>query len=112
MSSDLFFEEEELALMVTPQELASIVLGLYHEIIERCLWALSEGHWLRSRPIESVQNVVNPLVSGYQKAMLLIRELEDRLDPDYIPAHSLSDEQWRLLDKITTATSWKDIPLG
>ena len=101
-----------MTLEVTAQELASLILASYHEIIERCLWALEEGHWFRSRTMEEAQNVINPMISGYQKAMNLIRTIEDQLDPAYVETFSINEEQWRLLDKITLADSWEDIPLG
>lgn len=99
-------------LEVTAQELASLILAMYHEIIERCLWALEEGHWLRSRDIEDVQSVVNPMVTGYLKAVNLIRTIEDQVDPSFFEVHQISAEQWALLDAITMADSWEDIPLG
>ena len=104
--------EPILTLEVTAQELASLILAMYHEIIERTLWALDEGHWLRSRDIEDVQLVVNPMVTGYLKALNLIRTIEDQVDPSFFEVHQITDEQWKILDKITTADSWEDVPLG
>lgn len=101
-----------MSLDVTPQELAGVVSGLYHEIIERVLWALDGGSWFRERPIPEVQSVLNPMVTGYLKAFNLISTLGDKLDPSFLETHTISEEQWRLLDKITTADDWKDVPLG
>ena len=106
-----FPETEEYLLKLDAYELSSVVLALYHEVMERVLWSLDKGSWFRQRPFDEAQRVVNGIVSAYQKAFVLIQE-KVTLDPDYMETFTIGEEQWRFLDKITTADSWDEVPFG
>lgn len=103
--------EEPILVELTPTELASTLLALYHEILERCLWALDKGSWFRKRPIGEVQEVVNSIVTAFLKVRNLL-DAYPHLDRELLKVTDITDEQWQILDSITTADSWGDIPLG
>lgn len=108
------FEFESLDLSLTPQELLSTVQALFHEIHDRMIWAMQEGHWYRQTPLEDAQTVLNAMVSAHQKALILVQELAEddkiKLDADFMDTFTFPPEVWKVLDSMTLADTWQQIP--
>ncbi len=102
-------------LNLTPKELASTVQALFHEIHDRLIWAMQEGHWYRQTSLDDAQSVLNAMVSAYQKALILIRAISEEddkivLDADFMDTFTFPPEVWKVLDSMTLAETWQQIP--
>lgn len=113
-SDMVMFEFESHDLSLSPKELVATVQALFHEIHDRMIWAMQEGHWYRQTPLEDAQIVLNSMVSAYQKALILVQEVaeDDRieLDADFMDTFTFPQEVWKVLDSMTLADTWQQIP--
>ena len=101
---------KNVSLEITVDELSSVVHALFNEITDRAVWAMREGHWIRTTDIEVVQSVVGRMVTAYLKAFNTFKELPGEPHPDYVKSFTIDEDMWRILDKLTTASSWDDLP--
>jgi hypothetical protein len=101
-------------LSLSAKELASTVQALYHEIHDRLVWAMEEGHWYRQTPLVDAQVVLSAMITSYQKALLLIKEVSVadniHLDDDFMTTFTFTPEVWTVLDHLTLAETWHEIP--
>lgn len=104
---------DELKLQLTPSELTSVIEGLHDAILRRLRWSAIEhpsyGTW-RSLDIETVQTVIDTLVSSYTKAMMLYREGDFPKVSAFESKFLLHEDVWEMLSVVTIADSWDDIP--
>lgn len=100
-----------ISLEITVDELSSIVHALFNEITDRLIWAMKEGHWAREAKIEVVQFVVERMITAYLKAFNAFKELpQETVDAQYVKTFTIDEDTWRILDKLTSVSSWDEFP--
>ena len=104
-------DSEPKLLNLSVAELASLIEALHDAILRRLRWCVSPDfqHW-RNLEIETVQAVMNSLVSTYTKAMMVWGESDFYKSKMFEDTFTMSDEIWDLLADITKATDWNGVP--
>jgi len=100
-------------LTLGPAELAATIEALHDAILRRVRWTTVEHDqfqtW-RSLELETVQAVLDNLVSAYTKAIMLYRESDFAKSQSFESTFLLKPEVWELLNDVTVATTWTDVP--
>jgi hypothetical protein len=100
-------------LKLEPNELTAVIEGLHDGILRRLRWTSIKhpqySTW-RTLDIETVQIVLDNFVSAYSKALMLYREAPFEKSPTFNDKFMLPDEVWDLLNGVTVASSWDDVP--
>lgn len=101
-------------LKLEPNELTAVIEALHDGILRRLRWTTIDHPqykvW-RTLEIETVQIVIDNFVSSYGKALMVYREADFTKSPTFNDKFMLPDEVWDLLNGITIATSWDDVPV-
>jgi hypothetical protein len=66
-------------------------------------------HPLRVNDFEDVQIVVGDMVSSFAKMMMTLKERQGAAD-EFLAYFTFTPEMWEMLDIISLAKGWSDIP--
>ena len=78
-------------------------------LYQRVRWSIGfEGKW-RSLPLIDVQSYIGALSTLHTKAWMVLRDLGPIIDV-FEKAFMIPDIVWNLIDEITAAPEWKDVP--
>lgn len=95
---------------VTPDELAATVEALYESVIRRIKWCVdpTSPEW-EALEWEHALECVTGSVQAYTKTLMAMREVEN-VSPEFLEIMQFPDSMWDLINKVTLAESWDDVP--
>lgn len=95
---------------LTGEEASLLIETTTDALYRRVLWSIGfEGKW-RALPLEDVQNYLGALSTLHTKAWMVLRDLDSGILDDFEKAFMIPDIVWDLIDEITVAHEWKDVP--
>ncbi len=78
-------------------------------LYQRVRWSIGfEGKW-RQLPLNQVQEYLGALSNLHTKAWMVLRDIGSVIE-EFEEAFMIPDLVWDLIDEITAAPEWKDVP--
>ncbi len=95
---------------VTPDELAATVEALFEALVRRVMWCVrpDQQEWAELE-WKWAQEALTDTVQAYTKALMTFKDL-DNIHPKFVPSVTLPDEMWDLVNEVTLASSWEEVP--
>jgi hypothetical protein len=99
----------ELELTLTGGEVATLIEASHDALYKRLQWTVREGSNWRDLDILYAGQMVTDLVQAHTKLYLAFREL-GHLHDEFEKAFMITDDVYELIDTITDANSWDQVP--
>lgn len=93
----------------TNSELCSTIDALRSAMCNRTAWSLNPSHPIRVNDFEDVQIVIGDMVSSYAKSLMVLKEHNGAV-PEFYDYFNLTPEIWDMLNTISMANEWSDLP--
>lgn len=97
-------------LVLTPDELCSLVQGLWAQICNRMYWMLTPSHPIRETKLIDHREVLHSMTQAYSKAMMVALD-SDQVAQIFKERYVLSQTAWDTLLEIDRARAWREVPV-
>lgn len=95
---------------LTGEEASLLIESTTDALYARVRWSIGfEGKW-RALDLKDVQAYLSALSTLHTKAWMLLRDIDSSVLKDFERAFMIPDIVWDLIDEITVAHEWKDVP--
>ena len=95
---------------LTPEEASLLIETTLDALYKRVRWSVGhEGAW-RSLKIGDVQTYLSALSTLHMKGWMILRDIDSDIIPEFEKAFMIPDNVWDLIDEITSAADWEQVP--
>ncbi len=92
------------------EEASLLIEATTDALYQRVRWSIGhKGKW-QSLPFDQVQMYLRALSTLHTKAWMVLRDIDADINQDYIDAFMIPEIVWDLIDEITSAVAWENVP--